>query len=56
MGSSHCAIRRGAHRGFTLLEILVVIALECEPNYAIATSAGPDSTFGTGDDVKSEEP
>lgn len=129
MGSPHCAIRRGAHRGFTLLEILVVIALisllttgvavgalrmlekakieqakndtanlasvaetflvwnencptaeelrrdgllsrrantedpwgtsyriECEPGYAIATSAGPDSTFGTGDDVKSEDP
>ena len=28
--------------------------IQCEPGYAIAISAGPDSTFGTGDDVKSE--
>lgn len=28
--------------------------IECEPGYAIATSAGPDSTFDTSDDVNSE--
>jgi general secretion pathway protein G len=28
--------------------------LECEPGYPIAISAGPDSTFDTDDDVKSE--
>lgn len=28
--------------------------IECEPGYAIAISAGPDSTFETRDDVKSE--
>lgn len=28
--------------------------IACEPDYAIAISAGPDSTFDTADDVKSE--
>lgn len=30
--------------------------IQCEPSYAIARSAGPDRTFDTGDDVRSDDP
>jgi len=30
--------------------------IQCEPNYAIAISAGRDGIFDTGDDIKSDEP
>ena len=65
------AIRRNAGRGFTLLEIMVVIALissntedswgtdyriVCESTSVDAISAGRDRTFCTSDDVKSDAP
>lgn len=30
--------------------------IRCEPGYAVATSAGPDRAFDTGDDIHSDEP
>jgi hypothetical protein len=30
--------------------------IQCEPDYAIAISAGRDGIFDTGDDIKSDEP
>ena len=30
--------------------------IQCEPGYAVASSAGPDGAFDTSDDVKSDTP
>jgi len=30
--------------------------IRCEPSYAVASSAGPDGAFDTGDDIHSDDP